>query len=78
MPLTALHSDGDKYYVYVINEKDTILGTETAVDKVQVEILDKNNEQAAIDGAFSWNQKFVLTSSKTLRDGDRVRLLEEQ
>ena len=78
VPLTALHSDGDKYYVYVINEKDTILGTETAVDNVQVEILDKNNEQAAIDGAFSWNQKFVLTSSKTLRDGDRVRLLEEQ
>ena len=78
VPLTALHSDGDKYYVYVINEKDTILGTETAVDKVQVEIFDKNNEQAAIDGAFSWDQKFVLTSSKTLRDGDRVRLLEEQ
>lgn len=78
VPLTALHSDGDKYYVYVINEKDTILGTETAVDKVQVEILDKNNEQAAIDGAFSWDQKFVLTSSKTLRDGDRVRLREEQ
>lgn len=78
VPLTALHSDGDKYYVYVINEKDTILGTETAVDKVQVEILDKNNEQAAIDGAFSWDQKFVLTSSKALRDGDRVRLLEEQ
>ena len=46
--------------------------------KVQVEILDKNNEQAAVDGAFSWDQKFVLTSSKTLRDGDRVRLLEEQ
>ena len=78
VPLTALHSDGDKYYVYVINEKDPILGTETAVDKVQVEILDKNNEQAAIDGTFSWDQKFVLTSSKTLRDGDRVRLLEEQ
>ena len=78
VPLTALHSEGDKYYVYVINEKDTILGTETAVDKVQVEILDKNNEQAAIDGTFSWDQKFVLTSSKTLRDGDRVRLLEEQ
>ena len=51
VPLGALHSDGDKYYVYVINEKDTILGTETAVDKVQVDILDKNNEQAAIEGS---------------------------
>ena len=76
VPLGALHSDGDKYYVYVINEKDTILGTETAVDKVQVDILDKNNEQAAIEGSFSWGQQFVLTSSKTLRNGDRVRLVE--
>lgn len=76
VPLGALHSDGDKYYVYAINEKDTILGTETAVDKVQVDILDKNNEQAAIEGSFSWGQQFVLTSSKTLRNGDRVRLVE--
>lgn len=76
VPLGALHSDGDKYYVYVINEKDTILGTETAVDKVQVDILDKNNEQAAIEGSFSWGQQFVLTSSKTLRNGDRVRFVE--
>ena len=76
VPLGALHSDGDKYYVYVINEKDTILGAETAVDKVQVDILDKNNEQAAIEGSFSWGQQFVLTSSKTLRNGDRVRLVE--
>ena len=76
VPLGALHSDGGKYFVYVINEKDTILGTETAVDKVQVDILDKNNEQAAIEGSFSWGQKFVLTSSKTLRNGDRVRLVE--
>ena len=76
VPLGALHSDGDKYYVYVINEKDTILGTETAVDKVQVDILDKNKEQAAIEGSFSWGQQFVLTSSKTLRNGDRVRLVE--
>ena len=76
VPLGALHSDGDKYYVYVINEKDTILGTETAVDKVQVDILDKNNEQAAIEGSFSWGLQFVLTSSKTLRNGDRVRLVE--
>ena len=76
VPLGALHSDGDKYYVYVINEKDTILGTETAVDKVQVDIRDKNNEQAAIEGSFSWGQQFVLTSSKTLRNGDRVRLVE--
>lgn len=29
----------------LINEKDTILGTETAVDNVQVDILDKNKNR---------------------------------
>jgi multidrug efflux pump subunit AcrA (membrane-fusion protein) len=77
LPLNALHSDGDKYYVYTISEKETILGVETTVEKVEVSILDKNNENAAIEGSFSWNQQFVLTSSKTLRSGDRVRLTGE-
>jgi multidrug efflux pump subunit AcrA (membrane-fusion protein) len=77
LPLNALHSDGDKYYVYTISEKETILGVETTVEKVEVSILDKNNEYAAIEGSFSWNQQFVLSSSKTLRSGDRVRLTSE-
>lgn len=77
LPLNVLHSDGDKYYVYTVTEKETILGVETTVDKVEVSVLDKNNEYAAIEGYFDWNQKFILTSSKTLRSGDRVRLMEE-
>lgn len=78
LPLNAIHSDGEKYFVYVISEKESILGVETAVNKVEVEVLDKNNELAAIEGYFDWNQQFVLTSSKTLREGDRVRLMEAE
>lgn len=78
VPLNVLHSDGENYYVYTVTETETILGIETTVDKVEVEVLDKNNEYAAIDGYFSWDQQFVLSSSKTLRSGDRVRLMEAQ
>ena len=77
VPLSVLHSDGTDYFVYAVTTKDSVLGSETTVAKVQVEILDKNNEYAAIDGYFDWDQKFVLTSNKTLNDGDRVRIQEE-
>ncbi|MCD8232040.1 MAG: biotin/lipoyl-binding protein [Clostridiales bacterium] len=74
VPLGALHSDGDEYYVYVLTESDTVLGTQTTVTKAEVEILDKNSDSAAIEGAVGWGQDIVLTSTKALRSGDRVRL----
>ncbi len=77
VPLSALHSDGEEYYVYVLTESDTVLGTQMTVTKAEVEILDKNSETAAIEGAVGWGQDIVLTSSKTLRSGDRVRQEDE-
>lgn len=77
VPLSALHSDGDNYFLYVLGEKSTVLGTEQTASKVDVEILDKNAEYVAVDGFFDWDQQFILTSSKTLNDGDRVRVLDE-
>ena len=74
VPLNVLHSDGDSYYVYAVTTKESVLGTENTVAKVEVQILDKNAEYAAIDGYFDWDQQFVLTSNKTLNDGDRVRI----
>ncbi|MCD8151384.1 MAG: biotin/lipoyl-binding protein [Clostridiales bacterium] len=76
VPLSALHSDGGDYFVYVLTESDTVLGTQTTVEQVQVEILDKNSESAAIEGGVGWGQEIVLTSTKSLRSGDRVRVEE--
>ncbi len=77
VPLSALHSDGKEYYVYTLAEKNTVLGSELSAVKVPVQIQDKNSTMAAIDGAFAWDERFILTSSKALRDKDRVRVLEE-
>ncbi len=74
VPLNVLHSDGSNYFVYVVTTKESVLGSETTATKVDVEILDKNSEYAAIDGFFDWDQQFVLSSNKTLNDGDRVRI----
>ena len=74
VPLNVLHSDGNSYYVYAVTTKESVLGTETTVVKSEVQILDKNAEYAAIDGYFDWDQQFVLSSNKSLNDGDRVRI----
>ena len=60
-----------------MNETKSVLGIETRVDKVSVGILDKNSENAAVDGVFNYDQEFVLTSSKTLADKDRVKIIKE-
>lgn len=74
VPLNVLHSDGNSFYVYAVTSKESVLGNETTVKKVEVQILDKNAEYAAIDGYFDWDQQFILSSNKSLNDGDRVRI----
>ena len=79
VPLEALHQEGqDKYYILVVGEEDTILGTEKVAVRVDVSIADKNDTYAALtEGTISNSQKIIVSSNKTIKEGDRVRLEEE-
>lgn len=79
VPLEALHQEGqDKYYILVVGEEDTILGTEKVAVRVDVSIADKNDTYAALtEGIISNSQKIIVSSNKTIKEGDRVRLEEE-
>lgn len=79
VPLEALHQEGqDKYYVLVIGEEETILGTEKVAVRVDVSIADKNDTHAALEeGIISNSQKIIVSSNKIIKEGDRVRLEEE-
>lgn len=79
VPLAALHQEGqDKYYILVVGEEETILGTEKVATRVDVSIADKNDTYAALEeGTISNSQKIIVSSNKTIKEGDRVRLEEE-
>ena len=79
VPLEALHQEGqDKYYILVVGEEDTLLGTEKVAVRVDVSIADKNDTYAALtEGTISNSQKIIVSSNKTIKEGDRVRLEEE-
>lgn len=72
----ALHQDGDNsYYVYVVEESDTILGTQNIVRREKVELLDSDNQNVAVDGIFQ-GQKVVLESTRELNDKNPVNVQE--
>lgn len=79
VPLEALHQEGqDNYYILVVGEEETILGTEKVAIRVDVSIADKNDTYAALEeGTISNSQKIIISSNKTIKEGDRVRLEEE-
>lgn len=73
VPITALRQSGpDSYYVLVLSEKETILGTELYAAKVPVTLLARDSARAAVEGNLSERDKLITESSKELRDGDLV------
>lgn len=78
VPLTALHSDGMMYYVYVMNTKNSILGEELTATLRKVTIADKNDTYAALESSgLTSEDAIIISSTKPLTDGKTVRLLTE-
>lgn len=78
VPLSAIYSDGNKDYVLLIRDTDTILGTELSVVRKDVIVVDKNESMAALkDDSLGAEDRIVVSSNKTVEPGDKVRLFEE-
>lgn len=77
IPAAALHlREKDQYYVNVAEKRSVILGEEWAVRQVDVELLEKNEKYAAVEG-ISPEQEIVTEASHTLEDGSRVKMKNE-
>ena len=77
LPLTAIHAEQSKYFVYVLEKEDTVLGEETVERKVSVSVVEKNGEYAALsDGSLSEDDSVIVESDTMLANGEKVRLRE--
>lgn len=77
LPLTAIHAEQSKYFVYVLEKEDTVLGEETVARKENVSIVEKNGEYAALsDGSLSEDDSVIVESDTMLANGEKVRLKE--
>ena len=77
VPLEALRQGGgDTYYVFVIREVATILGTELEVQRVEVDLLAHDDTRAAVDAELTSEDRLITACSKEISDGDRVVLYD--
>lgn len=78
VPLQALYAEKNKYFVYVLQETQSVLGNELTARRVDVTVLDKNETMAALSlGSLSGDQQIIVSSDKYIEAGSRVRLQEE-
>lgn len=78
LPVEAVYEENSAYYIYTLNEKEGILGSEYYVEKIKVQVKDKNDRYAAIEpGTISADTKVITYSTKELKQGQSVRPQEK-
>lgn len=74
VPIAAVSVKEDRSTIYVMKEREGILGQEYYIDEVSVKVLDKNDNWAALEaGAIDQDSQIVLSSTKEIKKGDAVR-----
>ncbi len=74
LPLQALHEEQNGYYVLVLEEEQGVLGTELVARRLNVEVVDKNDTDAALEeGLLTSDQEIISSSSRMVQEGSRVR-----
>lgn len=78
IPISALHEENGKIYVYVTDQVKTILGEQLVARKLEVSVQDKNISVAALgNDSVSDTQQVIIECDRELSNGSRVRLQEE-
>ncbi len=74
LPPSAIHEADKQNFVYVLKEREGILGQEYYVDTVNVKVLDRNDYWAAVEeGALDEESRIITSSTKEIVKGETVR-----
>lgn len=69
----ALHKDNVRSFVYVVKEREGILGMEYYVEEINVKVLDENDSWVAVEGALDSESQIIASSTIEVHNGDIVR-----
>ncbi len=74
IPLSALYEGNGSVYVLVAEVRSGILGESYTAVRVDVNLLEKDMQNAAIQTSLGREAKIITQSNKYVKEGDRVRL----
>lgn len=69
----AIHTENSRNFVYVVKEREGILGMEYYVEEINIKVVDENESWAAVEGALDSESEIVVSSTVEVRKGDIVR-----
>ncbi|GIP22243.1 efflux RND transporter periplasmic adaptor subunit [Paenibacillus sp. J22TS3] len=70
----AIRNEGDKRYVFGVEERKGPLGNDFYVRKVYLTIIDSNETQSAVTQGLFDQEQIILESSDPLQEGDKIRV----
>jgi len=76
VPSSAIRSDSNGDFVYKIVHKSSPLGNRYIATRVDVEILAKDDLNAAVNAELGYGDFVITTTSAPINDGEQVRLAD--
>ena len=76
LPDTAINSDNEGSFVYIVDEQNTVMGIQNVLKRSAVTVEDSGNGVALVTGALSSEDQIVSGSTKPLSEGVKVRIDE--
>ena len=78
VPVTAVHQENSKYYVLLLEKRNTVLGQQKEAVRMEVTVLERNGQFAALEeGVLSDDSQIITDTDRYVAAGDRVRLRGE-
>ncbi len=76
VPNSAIRSDSNGRFVYIVQAKNSALGNRYFARRVDVDVIASDDNNSAVTGALNYGDYVITTASAPLKSGDQVRLNE--
>ena len=74
LPLSAIHTENEKNFVYVMVPEETVLGGQYAAQRMDVTVAEKNAIYAALtDSDLTEESQVIISSDQIISAGEKVR-----
>lgn len=77
LPNTAIHTDSQGDFVFLLEERNTVLGLQNVLTRISVHVLAIGQSQSAVEAAISPNDVIAAESTRLLEAGAKVRVNNE-
>lgn len=74
IPAYALHTVNNRNFVYIVQEKEGVLGKEYCAQSIDVKVLDQNENFAALEMTLPSDSMVIVSSTAEFASGDIIRI----